>query len=112
MLACETADANPPQYGVMAESGSMMNTPPTFGVYVLGLVVKWVLKEGGVEEMERRGKERSARVYKVVEESSLYEAVVKEPRVQSRVNIPFRLKERERVMREGWNRSSIPAGSR
>ena len=40
-------------YAVMAENGSMLNTPPTFAIYVAGLVFQWLKRQGGLAEVER-----------------------------------------------------------
>lgn len=44
----------------MANKGSMYNTPPTYGIYVLGLVLEWVEQMGGVKVMQERAEKRSS----------------------------------------------------
>lgn len=78
-------------YRVHAENGSMFNTPCTFAIYVAGLVVAWIEREGGLEAMERRHAEASARLYDLIDRSALYENRVQSAD-RSRINVPFRLR--------------------
>jgi phosphoserine aminotransferase len=48
---------------------SMLNTPPTFAIYLSGLVFKWLLKRGGVAEMERVNLEKSTLLYNYIDQS-------------------------------------------
>jgi len=75
-------------YKVMADKGSMLNTPPTFGIYMVGEVLKWVLAEGGVEEMARRSAAKSELLYNAIDNSDFWTTKV-EVSARSRVNIPF-----------------------
>jgi phosphoserine aminotransferase len=60
------------QYKVMAQSDSMYNTPPCFAIYVAGLVFEWIEEMGGVAEMERRNREKSALLYGVLDASKVF----------------------------------------
>ncbi len=59
-------------YKTMIETGSMLNTPPCWCIYMLGLVLDWVESQGGVAGMEQRKRERARRVYEVLDNSRLY----------------------------------------
>lgn len=62
-------------------AGSLMNTPPVFAVYVSMLTLRWILQEGGLEEMERRNKAKSALLYQTIDSIPLFRAdVAKEDR--------------------------------
>ncbi len=77
-------------YKVQADAGSMSNTPPTYAIYIAGLVFQWVKRQGGVQDMQRRAIERSSLLYGFLDRSSLFaNPVRKEDR--SRMNIPFTL---------------------
>jgi len=69
-----------------------VNTPPTFAIYVSGLVLKWLKRQGGVAEMERLGKIKSSLLYDYIDSSSLYENRVS-PECRSRANVTFYLKD-------------------
>jgi phosphoserine aminotransferase len=69
---------------------SMLNTPPTFGWYIAGQVFRWVIEQGGVDEMAARSARKSSALYSMIDESDLYAAPVAE-RWRSRMNVPFTL---------------------
>lgn len=77
-------------YKLHADAGSMSNTPPTYGIYMAGLVFQWIKRQGGVPEMERRALERSGMLYSYLDSSALYRSVVRRED-RSRMNVPFRL---------------------
>lgn len=77
-------------YRYHVENSSMFNTPCTFAVYVAGLVLKWIMRNGGLEKMERRHKDMAKKVYDFLDGSSLFTNKVLQ-RDRSRINIPFRL---------------------
>jgi phosphoserine aminotransferase len=77
-------------YKVMADNGSMYNTPPTYAVYVAGLVFEWIKRLGGLEAMERRNREKAALLYDLIDASGFYSSPVEKPD-RSLMNVPFRL---------------------
>ena len=79
-------------WSVQADTQSMINTPPTFSIYMAGLGFKWLLQQGGVKVMEKRNQEKANLLYSFLDQSSLYEnRVTKEYR--SRMNVTFFLKD-------------------
>ena len=75
-------------YRIHADNGSMYNTPPCFSIYVAGEVFKYLKSIGGVEEMERRNREKAAILYDYIDASSLFSCpVAKEDR--SLMNVVF-----------------------
>ncbi len=77
-------------YKLQADAGSMLNTPATYGIYMAGLVFKWLKQLGGLPEMERRNIAKARLLYDVIDAGGFYRsAVVKADR--SRMNIPFQL---------------------
>lgn len=70
------------------EAGSLMNTPPVFAVYVSMLTLKWIIEEGGLEEMGKRNRAKSALLYHTIDSLPLFHApVAKEDR--SEMNAVF-----------------------
>ncbi|MBP3348977.1 MAG: 3-phosphoserine/phosphohydroxythreonine transaminase [Clostridia bacterium] len=59
-------------YKTHADNGSMYNTPPTYGIYVAGLVFEWMLAQGGVEAFEKINAEKAALVYDFIDNSDFY----------------------------------------
>jgi phosphoserine aminotransferase len=68
---------------------SMLNTPPTWNWYLAGLVFKWMLAEGGVDEFARRSAEKSRLLYATIDGSGGFYRNEVEPAVRSRMNVPF-----------------------
>jgi phosphoserine aminotransferase len=68
---------------------SMLNTPPTWNWYLLGLNVKWMLAEGGVAEFARRNARKAALLYAAIDDSGGYYRNEVDPSVRSRMNVPF-----------------------
>lgn len=82
-------------YKLMAENGSMYNTPPTYQIYVLGLMLDWVEKNGGVEGLLKRNLEKCEMLYKAIDESDGYYMNPVEKNSRSKMNVVFRLKNEE-----------------
>ena len=77
-------------YKLQADAGSMLNTPATYGIYIAGLVFKWLKQLGGLAEMEKRNIAKAKLIYDALDASRFYRSpVAKEDR--SRMNIPFTL---------------------
>lgn len=79
-------------YKVHAEGNSLYNTPPTFGIYIAGLVFKWLLNMGGLNEMYKRNSEKAKTLYDAIDASGGYykgTVAVKEDR--SLMNVTYRL---------------------
>jgi len=75
-------------YSVYAESGSMINTPPTFAWYVAGLVFKHLKAEGGLAAMADRNARKAAKLYAAIDSSDFYSNPVSTD-CRSRMNLPF-----------------------
>ena len=77
-------------YKVQAENDSMLNTPPTYVWYLLGLVLEWVKEQGGLTAMEAHNKAKAAKLYAAIDASAFYANPV-ELAFRSRMNVPFTL---------------------
>ena len=75
-----------------AEADSMLNTPPTYAIYIAGLVFEWLLAQGGVAAIERANKAKAALLYDCIDRSQFFSNPVR-PEDRSRMNVPFRLKD-------------------
>lgn len=82
-------------YQRMIEKDSMYNTPPCWNIYMLGLVLDWLEKQGGVEGMEKIKKEKAALLYDFLDNSKLFKACA-EPGSRSDMNITFRTGDEEK----------------
>jgi len=79
-------------YKVQAENDSMYNTPPTYAIYVAGLVFKWLKAKGGLSGIEKLNVGKAGLLYDLLDASEFFRSpVAKEDR--SRMNVPFTLRE-------------------
>ena len=76
---------------VHAARGSMPNTPPTWNWYLLGLSLKWMLAEGGVDAFAERNARKAALLYAAIDGSGGYYRNEVAAAVRSRMNVPFSL---------------------
>jgi phosphoserine aminotransferase len=77
-------------YKIQADNQSMYNTPPTYALYVAGLVFQWLKRNGGLSAMEKVNIAKAKLIYDVLDASQFYASpVAKQDR--SRMNVPFTL---------------------
>ncbi len=81
-------------YKIIGGKDSLYNTPPTFGIYVIKLVLEWLKNLGGVEEMEKINRKKAELLYKAIDSSDFYRGTVKEDS-RSIMNVTFRLPNEE-----------------
>ncbi len=75
---------------VAADNDSMYNTPPTFGLYLAGLVFDWLEQQGGLEAMEAINRRKAEKLYAAIDDSAFYANPVELPS-RSLMNVPFTL---------------------
>lgn len=81
-------------YAVHAENGSMYNTPPCFGIYLMGLVMKWALAQGGLAAISAANDRKAAALYAEIDRTGFYRGTAAKDS-RSRMNITFRLPSEE-----------------
>jgi len=79
-------------YKTVATNASMFNTPPTYSMYVAGLVFKWLKAQGGIDAIEARNIAKARLLYNAIDTSALYVNKV-EKHCRSRMNVPFYLRD-------------------
>lgn len=77
---------------VVAENNSMYNTPPTYAIYIAGLVFKWLKQQGGVAALEARNIAKAELLYACLDSTDFYHNRVL-PGFRSRMNVPFYLRD-------------------
>lgn len=78
-------------YKQQADNDSMLNTPPTYAIYIAGLVFQWLKAQGGLKAMEVHNRTKAALLYDYLDSSSFYSNnIAKDDR--SLMNVPFKLK--------------------
>ncbi|WP_150430178.1 3-phosphoserine/phosphohydroxythreonine transaminase [Dechloromonas sp. CZR5] len=76
-------------YAVMAENGSMLNTPPTYAIYIAGLVFQWLKRQGGLEGMAAVNDEKARILYECIDQSGGFYTNPVDPDCRSAMNVPF-----------------------
>lgn len=76
-------------YQTHVDGGSMFNTPPVLPIYSALQTLRWIKKEGGVKEMQRRAKERADLLYAEIDRNKLFRATIADPEDRSYMNICF-----------------------
>ncbi|MFP5461363.1 MAG: 3-phosphoserine/phosphohydroxythreonine transaminase [Gammaproteobacteria bacterium] len=79
-------------YKQQADNDSMLNTPPTYSIYIAGLVFQWLKRQGGIAAIEKRNVEKSALLYDYLDATDFYANPV-DKADRSRMNVPFTLKD-------------------
>jgi len=79
-------------YTLQAEADSMLNTPPTYAIYVAGLVFRWIKDQGGLPAIEAKNRAKAALLYDYLDSTSFYSSPVAKAD-RSLMNVPFRLKD-------------------
>jgi phosphoserine aminotransferase len=77
-------------YAVHAENGSMYNTPPTFGIYLMGLTAKWALAQGGLSAVAAANARKAGKLYAEIDRTSFYRGTAQTDS-RSLMNVTFRL---------------------
>jgi phosphoserine aminotransferase len=78
-------------YKVHADNGSMLNTPPTFAIYMAGLVFKWLKEQGGVAAIEAQNIAKAECLYAAIDNSQDFYRNPVRVADRSRMNVPFTL---------------------
>src|SRR5262249_19451363 len=79
------------RYATHIKNSSLYNTPPSFGVYILGLVLQWIEVGGGLPAMAERNGQKARLVYDAIDQSGGFYRGHAEPDSRSRMNVTFRL---------------------
>lgn len=79
-------------YKTVADHGSMYNTPPTYAIYIAGLVFRWIRDQGGLAAMAARNRAKATLLYDLLDHSPFYRCPVAHD-CRSLMNVPFQLKD-------------------
>jgi len=108
----ERADKNLPtllQYRTHIKERSLYHTPPTFAVYIVGLVMDWIEAEGGVAAIEQRNAAKAKLLYDAIDASGFYSCPV-EKSDRSRMNVVFRIAGGKAELEEKFAAEAAAAG--
>jgi phosphoserine aminotransferase len=79
------------RYDIHAAEGSMYNTPPCYGIYMIGLVLEWLKNLGGIDAIAKINREKADMFYNYLDNSKLFFSPVEKP-FRSLMNIPFNIR--------------------
>jgi phosphoserine aminotransferase len=77
-------------YAVHAENNSLYNTPPAFAVYTTGLVMKWLVAQGGLAAIEQLNQRKAAKLYAEIDRTGFFRGTAHKD-CRSLMNVTFRL---------------------
>ncbi|UCF65779.1 MAG: 3-phosphoserine/phosphohydroxythreonine transaminase, partial [bacterium] len=77
-------------YKIFTEQNSLYNTPNCFGIYIVGLVMQWILDQGGIDKVEANNKKKASLIYNTADGTDFYRPTAQEDS-RSIMNITFRL---------------------
>jgi phosphoserine aminotransferase len=81
-------------YAVHAENGSMFNTPPVFAIYMLGLVTRWLIGQGGLGAIAAVNERKAGKLYAEIDRTGFYRGTAQKDS-RSLMNVTFRLASEE-----------------
>ncbi|KAI9012170.1 phosphoserine aminotransferase [Phycomyces nitens] len=77
-------------FDTLAKNESMYNTPPTFAIYMVGLMLDWILENGGLSGIAKKNEKKAAKLYDALDRSKLFSAPVQKE-ARSKMNVVFKL---------------------
>jgi len=77
-------------YAVHAQNGSLYNTPPVFAIYMLGLVIRWLIEQGGLQAVAATNERKAGKLYAEIDRSGFYKGTAQRDS-RSLMNVTFRL---------------------
>jgi phosphoserine aminotransferase len=81
-------------YAVHAENGSLYNTPPVFAIYMLGLVMRWLIGQGGLAAVATINERKASKLYAQIDQTGFYRGTAQKDS-RSLMNVTFRLASEE-----------------
>jgi phosphoserine aminotransferase len=109
----ERADKNLPtllQYRTHIKEKSLYHTPPTFAVYIVGLVLEWIASEGGLPGMAKRNEAKAGLLYDTIESSGGFYSCPVEKSSRSKMNVVFRVARGDDSLEKKFSAEAAVAG--
>ncbi len=83
------------RYKTHAEKNSLYNTPPTFGIYMLSLMMKWIKNRGGIEAIAKQNEQKAAILYDLIDNSNGFYRAHAQKDSRSLMNVSFNIKDKD-----------------
>ncbi|PYT46208.1 MAG: 3-phosphoserine/phosphohydroxythreonine transaminase, partial [Acidobacteria bacterium] len=109
----ERADKNLPtllQYRTHVKEKSLYHTPPTFAVYIVGLVLEWIEAEGGIPGMVKRNESKAGLLHDTIESSGGFYSCPVEKSSRSKMNVVFRVARGDEAIEKKFAAEAAAAG--
>jgi len=109
----ERADKNLPtllQYRSQIKEKSLYHTPPTFAIYMIGLMMEWITAEGGITAIDKRNDAKAKLLYDTIDGSSGYYACPVEKSSRSKMNVVFRVAGGDEAKEKKFSKEAEAAG--
>lgn len=97
------------QYRIHIDNQSRYNTPPTFGIYVISLTMKWIENQGGVQGLQKRNESKAAELYAAIDSTGFYTCPV-EKKDRSPMNVVFRIKKGDEALEKKFVKEADARG--
>ena len=94
-------------YKVLADNNSLYNTPPTFGIYIFGLTMKWLKSLGGLSGIAASNQRKAAKLYAEIDRTGFYRGTAQKAS-RSLMNVTFRLPSEE--LEKAFDKQATAAG--
>ncbi len=109
----ERADKNLPtllQYRTHIKERSLYHTPPTFAIYIIGLIMEWIESEGGITAIQKRNEAKAKLLYDTIDSSGGYYVCPVEKSSRSRMNVVFRVAAGDETKEKKFSKEAEAAG--
>lgn len=97
-------------YKTHNDNRSLYNTPPTFAIYVAGLMMDWLLSRGGLDVVEQENKLKSGKLYAAIDESNGFFVCPVEKNARSRMNVVFRIRAGDKMLEDAFSNEAVKCG--
>ena len=98
------------QYRTYADNNSLYNTPPTFGIYIINLIMKWIKEKGGIEEINKLNIKKASLLYDAIDSSDGFYVGHAQKDSRSLMNVSFNIKDKDSVLESKLVEETLKAG--
>ena len=98
------------QYRTYADNNSLYNTPPTFGIYIINLIMKWIKEKGGIEAINKLNIEKANLLYDTIDNSNGFYIGHAQKDSRSLMNVSFNIKDKDSALESKLVEETIKAG--
>ena len=98
------------QYRTYADKNSLYNTPPTFGIYIINLIMKWIKEKGGIEEINKLNIKKASLLYDAIDSSDGFYVGHAQKDSRSLMNVSFNIKDKDSVLESKLVEETLKAG--